>query len=208
MCADDTEFVGRSISSALAHCHQLEVVHRDVKLENIALSGPRVTHGVMLIDFGLAETVDDTDFARLVGTKAYQAPVIEDSFCRKKADMWSLGVVLFTLCHGYMPLEEASVIDPRFVKLQTGQRAGMDACTCFHASLPTGAPVPRLDERMLLLLDNLLQIAAANRWSANDCVSWFNSIDTPFKALPSASKSLTVPCTLDARRCQQPRRCL
>ena len=62
----------------------------------------------MLIDFGLAKQVNDVRQLVFdqVGTAAYHAPEVgsPDGYRLDKADVWSLGVVLFTVCHGKYPM--------------------------------------------------------------------------------------------------------
>jgi len=91
----------------LKFCHDNDVVHRDIKPDNMLLTGDK--KNIKLADFGFAckcignsETL--TDFK---GTLVYMAPEI---ICKptkygKPVDMWACGVVLFALLGGYLPFE-------------------------------------------------------------------------------------------------------
>jgi serine/threonine protein kinase len=90
---------------ALDCLHARDVVHRDIKPANIALSGDRV----VLMDFGLARSVDMTDLTaagQVVGTPRYMAPEqFRGTRASAATDLYSLGAVLFELISG-QPLRQ------------------------------------------------------------------------------------------------------
>ena len=101
--------------SALVHCHDRDVLHRDIKLENLMYESTAEGAEVKLIDFGLShlgtpETgVGDKMKAKgRVGTVSYMAPeVLRSKATRvpyaKPCDVWSLGVVTYMLLSGQRP---------------------------------------------------------------------------------------------------------
>jgi serine/threonine protein kinase len=99
--------IGREIAEGLAAAHEVGLIHRDIKPANIwldATAGGRVK----ILDFGLArsEASDSsiTQTGMVVGTPAYMAP--EQATGQKidgRADLFSLGVVLYRLCTGRLP---------------------------------------------------------------------------------------------------------
>ena len=90
----------RAIASALESCHALGVAHLDVKLDNILCTADG---RAKLCDFGLADIVP---VKRSAATPLYSPPeIITAGVCDGKADMWSLGVVLFILLCGYPPFQ-------------------------------------------------------------------------------------------------------
>jgi serine/threonine protein kinase len=97
------------ILAGLTSLHaERHVIHRDIKTENILLDK---FINVRLIDFGLAEPFSppNATFTRVCGSPAYVAPEIaKGKPYNTKADIWSLGVVLYAITHGYLPFENAA----------------------------------------------------------------------------------------------------
>eukprot|EP00897_Mesotaenium_endlicherianum_P009954 jgi/Mesen1/8988/ME000056S08396 len=101
----------RQVAEALHYCHGNEILHRDVKPENILIADSSRRGGplnVKLADFGLATEVRRGGCTQgVAGSKYYQAPeVLSNKPYNEKADMWSLGVVLYALLSGRLPFIE------------------------------------------------------------------------------------------------------
>jgi serine/threonine protein kinase len=96
----------RRIATQLVHtlqvAHSKGVFHKDIKLENIITDTAR--KNTYLLDFGLCSLSPEptTDFA---GSREYSCPeiIFRDTFSPEKADIWSLGVTLFSLLYGVFP---------------------------------------------------------------------------------------------------------
>jgi len=95
--------------SAMEYLHKKKICHRDVKLENILFATKGQTSLLKISDFGLSkESSKNSRMNSLVGTKTYMAPEVRMLACgsllqrhyTEKADMWSLGCVLFSLLCG------------------------------------------------------------------------------------------------------------
>ena len=94
------------IFSAIHYCHSKNIAHRDIKCENILItSNNKDTERVAkLIDFGLSDLSLDRKkiMNKLLGTPQFAAPEIATQGYTEKCDLWSLGVVLYTIvCHEY-----------------------------------------------------------------------------------------------------------
>ena len=133
------------IACALNHCSLLNIVHRDVKGQNIVL---RNGHA-MLIDFGCAARAGSSMDMR-VGTLAYRAPetVLGERICSPAVDVFALGLVLHESTSGTRMLP--SFVDSEFGQLirvlrvfGTGSRSDID----WARTLPQYSellPAPRL----------------------------------------------------------------
>ncbi len=107
LAEEDVRLVAAQLCSALKYCHDNNVCHRDIKLENVLLAKPGdVSRGLRLIDFGLAQAFKKDDrFNEVCGTAAYLAPEVVDKRVKYscQSDMWSFGVLLFVLLAGTKP---------------------------------------------------------------------------------------------------------
>ncbi len=118
----------RQISSALNFVHDLGVVHRDVKTENVLVSPCGAT--LKLSDFGLSKRLQRRRRTKTVcGTLQYMAPeVLEERAYGHSADWWSFGVLAHRLTTGGMPWpkgkdhrEQLRLLDLRSVDLSRCQ---------------------------------------------------------------------------------------
>jgi serine/threonine protein kinase/formylglycine-generating enzyme required for sulfatase activity len=113
----ETISIARDVARGLAHAHEKGVVHRDIKpgnlwLEDIADGGMRVK----ILDFGLAQAKSDdvhlTQFGAIVGTPAFMAPeqARGDRAVDARADLFSLGCVLYLLSTGEVPFKADTTV--------------------------------------------------------------------------------------------------
>ncbi|KAJ3084412.1 hypothetical protein HK102_000667 [Quaeritorhiza haematococci] len=109
----------RQVASAVHYLHSNNVCHRDIKDENVVVDADL---NVKLIDFGNARYIPrssnkQTWFDTFHGTIHYAAPEIlmGEKYRGPEADVWSLGVLLYTMAFGRMPFMEAKdAIDGKY----------------------------------------------------------------------------------------------
>jgi len=93
-----------SLLSALAYMHDHNVMHRDLKYENIMFANIKPTSEIKIIDFGLSKKfVVDQSLNDGVGTMYTMAPEVMKKDYTYKADIWSIGVIAYMLLSSQMP---------------------------------------------------------------------------------------------------------
>ncbi len=115
----------RQVASALALAHQNQIIHRDLKSQNLMLTAdPHGRTMVKLVDFGIAKTFDEpavqlTEAGFVLGTPHYMSPEqAAGTVVDHRADLYSLGVILYEMLAGEVPFGEASTTSI-LVKLMT-----------------------------------------------------------------------------------------
>jgi len=110
LAEDEARVMFGQISKAVHYCHGKNVVHRDLKLENILLDDKK---NVKIVDFGLSDFVANSENLKTdAGTEAYLAPEVLSGNCIGhdvfKLDVWALGVILYIMVCGRFPFSKAS----------------------------------------------------------------------------------------------------
>merc|ERR550534_1737077 len=108
---EDAANVVMQVARACAYMHPRGVIHRDLKPENLVYLDKDKEH-ICVTDFGLSKSVaNEGDLMKTAcGTPAFVAPeILRQERYDAQVDMWSLGVILYTMLCGYPPFIEKNL---------------------------------------------------------------------------------------------------
>ncbi|XP_069410594.1 serine/threonine-protein kinase 33 isoform X4 [Ovis canadensis] len=115
---NETRWIIQSLASAIAYLHNNDIVHRDLKLENIMVKSSfidannEMNLNIKVTDFGLAVKKHGRSEVMLqttCGTPIYMAPeVINAHDYSQQCDIWSIGVIMYILLCGKAPFMASS----------------------------------------------------------------------------------------------------
>uniref|UniRef100_A0A8D0CF80 protein kinase C n=1 Tax=Salvator merianae TaxID=96440 RepID=A0A8D0CF80_SALMN len=162
-----TKFLITQILVALRHLHFKNIVHCDLKPENVLLASAEPFPQVKLCDFGFARIIGEKSFRRsVVGTPAYLAPeVLLNQGYNRSLDMWSVGVIMYVSLSGTFPFNEDEDINDQI------QNA---------AFMYPPNPWRQISVGAIDLINNLLQVKMRKRFSVDKSLShsWLQDYQT------------------------------
>ncbi|XP_040833787.1 serine/threonine-protein kinase D2 isoform X2 [Ochotona curzoniae] len=162
-----TKFLITQILVALRHLHFKNIVHCDLKPENVLLASADPFPQVKLCDFGFARIIGEKSFRRsVVGTPAYLAPeVLLNQGYNRSLDMWSVGVIMYVSLSGTFPFNEDEDINDQI----------QNAAFMYPAS-----PWSCISAGAIDLINNLLQVKMRKRYSVDKSLShsWLQEYQT------------------------------
>lgn len=99
----------RTLTEAVSSLHDQNIVHRDLKAENILFKNKESENGsnILLIDFGFATKIEDGKNLQLkCGTELYMAPeMLNGKEYSKPVDIWGIGIITYFMLGGYTPFQ-------------------------------------------------------------------------------------------------------
>ncbi|XP_054163991.1 serine/threonine-protein kinase DCLK1-like isoform X2 [Oppia nitens] len=101
----DASHMIHDLAGALQYLHSMNIVHRDVKPENLLIYEKNCVKSLKLGDFGLAVEMEDNLLLYSVcGTPTYVAPeILAETGYGKQVDIWAAGVIAYILLCGFPP---------------------------------------------------------------------------------------------------------
>ncbi|MDB4884194.1 MAG: protein kinase [Gemmatimonadetes bacterium] len=168
---DDVIVILRDVCDALAHAHARGIVHRDIKPDNVLLSGRHA----MIADFGVAKSASestlratgvgpasprtpaDTVAGVALGTPAYMAPeqIAADPHIDHRADIYAVGVLGYELLAGHPPFAG-------------GTRDEVLSAHLTDAPAPVASHRPEVPAPLAELVMRCLAKRPADRWQSAD----------------------------------------
>ena len=180
--------ITRHLASAVAYLHCKGIAHRDIKPENVLMESAVDGAGmcsVKLADFGLAceiHTSSATNLTRFCGTPMYVAPEIVDRATHGfKADVWSLGVLLYVILAGETPFPDDDDTEQLWVRIKQGDWNFNDSPVWSSISMEAKDLISKM-----LVVDPIVRLSAQG--VLNHC--WFAAPRAP--PSPPRSPSLAV----------------
>ncbi|PGH01973.1 CAMK protein kinase [Blastomyces parvus] len=166
----------RQVALAIRYLHRNNVVHRDIKPDNVLMTSLSNGARVVLTDFGCARRLENEScrMKTSIGTFEYTAPEVPQSASSgkgrgytKAVDMWSLGCLTVVLLTGGSP----------FIDLETGQYSHAMARNCDLSALEQEEDWRRVGLRAKDFVRKLLILDENVRMTAEDAVShkWFTN---------------------------------
>jgi Tol biopolymer transport system component len=152
--AEDVIVILRDVCDALAHAHDQGIVHRDIKPDNVLLSGRHA----MVSDFGVAKAATDAAGGAaaapgiVLGTPAYMAPeqIAADPRVDRRADIYAVGVLAYELLAGRPPF--------------TGASQDILSAPLMRAPVPLATFLPNGPAPLAELVMRCLEKLPADRW--------------------------------------------
>ncbi len=173
LSVNDVTRIGRQTADALAAAHDKQIIHRDIKPDNIVV----LQRSIKVLDFGIAKvigpTADDslTRGQLILGTPYYMSP--EQALGNKldfRTDIFSLGVVMYEALAGRRPFQGTSVTD---TVLQILTKEAPDLQTL----------APHLPSDLVAIVNRCMSKQPENRYDAHDLSEALEIISAPVRRL-------------------------
>jgi serine/threonine protein kinase len=177
---NEARAIFQQLASAIAYLHTLNIVHRDIKLENILIDGKK---NIKITDFGFSVYVQQKKLKIFCGTPSYMPPeiVMRREYYGPPVDCWSLGVLLYATLCGCFPFT-ANSYPNLYKKIARGQ---------WRAAHSMSQSVSDLLRRMLTVdAAKRIDMNAAKLFLSDGLVLEYEGIASPIMTTPSCSMVL------------------
>ena len=159
------KFIFKQIILALKYIHQNNIVHRDIKLDNILID---LDNNIKICDFGVSRIVNKNDIMlEQCGTPAYIAPeiLLNKGYEGFAVDVWSCGVVLYAMLSGNVPFKGADLKELNNIIISGKYQ-----------------PIEDISKEASHLLRNLLEIEPSKRITIENILNhpWLLDVDLNF----------------------------
>jgi serine/threonine protein kinase len=160
----ETKYIFFQLVQGVQHIHSKGISHMDLKLENIYVDD---NSEIKLADFDLARPVIDTFTHHQIGSPGYYAPEILERrpFQGQYVDVFTLGIILFSLVVGCPPFFQANQDDPYYKYLRRGQ------VTNFWRLWEMNDGFPFITEDLKQLITSLLAYRVEKRPSLDQIIN-------------------------------------
>ncbi|EFO28154.1 CAMK/PIM protein kinase [Loa loa] len=169
---DLTRFLFRQIVLTVRDCAQQQVLHRDLKDENIVID--LVNGETSLVDFGAATLLKKNHYTDFQGTRLYCPPewFMHSMYLGREAAVWSLGVLLYNMLNGRLPFrDEKEICTSHLLRpLPSYAQVSKSAMDLINQCL-------RFEPNKRCTLDTILQ----HSWIRAPCADWCTLIDRTYQ---------------------------
>ena len=116
---EDSKRISKQIAMAVQHLHNLGIIHRDLKTDNIMLKRPKDPPTVKLIDFGLSRFHFKSEMIKdEPGALVFNAPeIIARKFYDNRVDIWSYGILVYYMNSGAFPFDGVNLTKDDLVRI-------------------------------------------------------------------------------------------
>jgi len=185
----------KQVLSAVAFMHSHDICHCDLKPANILFATKADDALVKVIDFGFAQRVPmwKRYLNKNCGTAYYMAPEVLKGMYNKEADLWSIGVIMFSMFFGYTPFQKAS--DERLGSIEENRAIKRRIRRGFKRFPKRG----HVSSGAKGLIVKLLQKDTAKRYTAEEALMhpWFETASDDDEILDSVLKQLKRVSVMD-----------